>query len=93
MIAALCVAISCIGTLNASTYTTSRLIHVVGSKHSVLSYFGQLHPQFLTPARALVLHGLLSSIMVMVGTFSGLIMFSGMIEWSWYFVSSSIFGR
>jgi len=83
---ALCVAASCFGALNSSTFTTARLIYVAGQEGILPSMFGQLHPTRMTPVKALVLQGVLSSVMVMVGDFGGLVLFAGVAGWSWYFV-------
>jgi len=86
---ALCVAASCFGALNAATFTTARLIYVAGREHLLPAMFGELHPKRLTPVKALVLQGVLTSIMVILGDFSGLVMFYGIVGWSWYFVRPS----
>jgi amino acid transporter len=85
---ALCVAASCFGALNASTFTAARLIYVAGREHYLPAMFGELHTKRLTPVKALVLQGVLTSVMVIVGDFSGLLMFIGVVGWSWYFVNS-----
>src|SRR5271168_3173918 len=79
---ALCVAASCFGALNSSTFTTARLIYVAGREGMLPSMFGQLHPKRMTPVKALVLQGVLSSVMVMVGDFGGLVLFAGVAGWS-----------
>jgi len=84
------VAASCFGALNATTFTTSRLIYVAGREHLLPAMFGELHPKRLTPVKALVLQGVLTSIMVILGDFSGLVMFYGIVGWSWYFVRPSL---
>ena len=86
IIFALCVAVSCFGALNASTFTSARLIYVAGQESYLPSMFGELHPKRMTPVKALVLQGVLCSVMVIVGDFSGLVMFIGVVGWSWYFV-------
>lgn len=48
--------------------------------------FGELHPKRMTPVKALLLQAVLTSLMVIVGDFSGLVMFYGVVGWSWYFV-------
>src|SRR5436190_12805817 len=83
----LCVAVSCFGSLNVHIFTTARLIHVAGKESNFPSIFGQLHSKRLTPINALMLEGVLSSLFVMVGNFSGLIVLNGLIVWTWYFVS------
>ena len=79
IIFALCVAASCFGALNASTFTAARLVYVAGRESYLPSMFGELHPKRMTPVKALVLQGVLCSVMVIVG-------------WSWYFVCSSEMG-
>ena len=86
IIFAVCVAASCFGALNASTFTAARLIYVAGREHHLPHMFGELHPKRMTPVKALVLQGVLCSVMVMVGDFSKLVMFIGVVGWSWYFV-------
>jgi hypothetical protein len=48
--------------------------------------FGELHSKRMTPVKALILQSALTSLMVIVGDFSGLVMFYGVVGWSWYFV-------
>lgn len=86
---AICVAASCFGALNATTFTTARLIYVAGREGYLPSMFGELHPKRMTPVKALVLQGVLCSVMIVVGDFSGLVMFYGVVGWSWYFVCFS----
>jgi amino acid transporter len=83
---AICVAASCFGALNATTFTTARLIYVAGRERLLPAMFGELHPKRMTPVKALLLQAVLTSLMVIVGDFSGLVMFYGVVGWSWYFV-------
>ena len=48
--------------------------------------FGELHPKHMTPIKALMLQGVLSSTMILAGNFKWLILFSGLMAWIWYFV-------
>jgi len=68
------------------TFTTARLIYVAGRERYIPAMFGELHPKRMTPVKALVLQGVLTSVMVILGDFSGLVMFYGVVGWSWYFV-------
>ena len=88
VIYALCVLAACFGSIHATTFTTPRLIHAAAQDHHLPSIFGELDHK-LTPIRALLLHGALSSILLMVGNFSGLLLFDGLMEWGWYFVCST----
>jgi solute carrier family 7 (L-type amino acid transporter), member 9/15 len=83
---AIFVACSGFSSVNASSYTVARLIHAAGEQTHLPSAFSVLHSTLATPMRALLLHGTLTSIMIILGTFQSLIMFSGILEWSWLFV-------
>jgi amino acid transporter len=83
---AICVAVSCFGAMNASIFTAARLIHCAGRDNYLPSTFGELHPRRMTPIKALMLHGALSSFLIIIGDFTWLIMFKGIVEWTWYFV-------
>jgi len=80
---AICVASSGFSSVNAATYTVARLIHAAGEQAHLPPAFGILHSTLATPVRALVLHGTLTSIMIIFETLQGLIMFTGILEWSW----------
>jgi amino acid transporter len=67
-------------------FTTARLIYAAAQQKYLPSMFGELHLKRLTPIKALLLHGGLASIMVLAGNFKWLILFSGLLGWSWYFV-------
>jgi len=67
-------------------FTTARLIYAAAQQKYLPSMFGELHLTRLTPIKALLLHGGLASIMVLAGNFKWLILFSGLLGWSWYFV-------
>lgn len=84
---AICVACSSFSSLNASTFTVARLIHAAGEQAHLPPAFGVVHSTLATPTRAFLLHGTLTSLMIVLGTFNGLIMFSGIVEWSWLCVA------
>ena len=67
-------------------FTAARLIYVAGREHNLPAMFGELHSKRMTPVKALVLQGVLCSVMIIVGDFGGLVMFTGIVGWSWYFV-------
>jgi amino acid transporter len=82
-----CVAASCFGVVNAVTFTTSRLVCVAAKNRHLPSLFGKLHPRYLTPVSALLFSGFLSSLFLLIGNLRSLIMFQGIVEWTWYLVS------
>jgi amino acid transporter len=67
-------------------FTTARLIYAAAQQKHLPSMFGELHLKRLTPINAFLLHGSLASVMVLAGNFKWLILFSGLLAWSWYFV-------
>lgn len=80
---------SCFGTLNAATFTTARLIYAAARERHLLSLFGELHSEHLTPARALVLSSGLTSLMIIIGNISSLLTINGILECFWFFVRFS----
>jgi len=86
---ALCVAIVCFGSITGITFTTSRLVFSAAKQHHLPIVFASLHPILGTPVRALLLHSALASLMLLIGTLDGLILFDGIIEFSWYLVLPS----
>ena len=86
IIFAICVAASCFGAINATVFTSARLIRCEGRDNYLPSTFGELHPKYMSPIKALILHGVLSSFLIIIGDFTWLIMFKGIVEWTWYFV-------
>ena len=87
---ALCVVAGCFGVTNAATFTSARLIYTSAKQHHLPSIFGVLHPKILSTVYALMLHGALSSTMTLMGDLTSLLMFNGIMECGWYFVSFSL---
>jgi amino acid transporter len=87
MIYAVAIVASCFGSLNASIFSTSRLVYVSAREGDLFSFFGKLHPRFLTPARATTLIGLLTSGMLLIGSLASLLTANGILECFWYFVA------
>jgi amino acid transporter len=86
LIYACCVAASCFGVVNAVTFTTSRLVYTAAKSQHLPAFLGILHPKYSTPVSALLFSGSLSSIYLLAGNLKSLIMFQGIVEWTWYFV-------
>lgn len=87
---ALCVACSCFGALNASFFTSGRLIYVAAREGYIPKWFAKIHPKRDTPVNALVLQAVLTGIMILSGTFESLVNFYGVCSWIFYFMA--VFG-
>ena len=85
---AICVAASCFGALNSHTFTTARIIYIAGRESHLPNLFGTLHQKRLTPVNALLLQTALASTMLLVGgDFSRLVLFCGTAAWIFYFLT------
>jgi basic amino acid/polyamine antiporter, APA family len=77
-------AISALGTLNSSILSGARVDYAIARDGIFFRFAGSVHPQFRTPANALVFQGVLASIMALTGTFedlTSLVMFG---SWTFY---------
>jgi len=82
------VAFSCIGALNGSAFTTSRLIYTAGRERFLPAIFGQLHKGRKTPVNALALQALLTMFFILVGGgFRTLVNFYSVASWGFYFMT------
>jgi APA family basic amino acid/polyamine antiporter len=68
-VVALLIIISVIGTTNASVMTAPRMTFAMARQHHFLPWAGKVHPVFLTPARAILLHFAVMAVMVLSGSF------------------------
>lgn len=90
----LLVMISCLGAINGTILTGSRVYAVLGSDHRILGWLGRWNSRRSTPVTALVAQAGVSILMVlMVGTYSGQRMIDGglrlcgfdAVPWNTYF--------
>ncbi|KAG2223906.1 hypothetical protein INT45_009358 [Circinella minor] len=84
---AVCVALSCFGTANATVFTGSRIIYVSAKQGHIPSVFGKLNASRQTPITAIVLQGLLTTIMIIIGSFRALVNFYSTCAWIFYFLA------
>lgn len=112
LILAITVSLSCFGALNATTFTSGRLVYVAGKEGFMPSVFGTLGPSplptsrgtnpsrfaaflgatpaaplFQTPIPAFVLNSLLTSVYILIGSFSTLVTFYGVAGYTFYFLT------
>ncbi|RKO92380.1 amino acid/polyamine transporter I, partial [Blyttiomyces helicus] len=78
---------SAFGAANASIFGGARVIHVSARHGHVPKLLGAIHPTLRTPTNALLVQGLLSTLFVLLGSFTTLVNFYSMIVWSFYFLA------
>ncbi|KAI7905770.1 amino acid permease-domain-containing protein [Cokeromyces recurvatus] len=81
IIFAVCVALSCFGSANASVFTGARIIYVSAKQGHIPNIFGKLSQTRQTPILALALQAILTTIMIMVGSFRMLVNFYSFCAW------------
>lgn len=79
------IAVSCFGALCASTFSSGRLIYVVGKQGHIPKMFGTLHPKRHTPVNALLMQAIFTYVMIIIGNFNKLVTFYGVVGYTWYF--------
>ncbi|ORY79365.1 amino acid permease-domain-containing protein [Leucosporidium creatinivorum] len=83
VIFALIVSISCIGALNGSLYTSSRLIVAAGEQGFLPKLFARYNERQSTPVNGILLSSALSAVFIFFGDFAHLTLFYGVCAWTW----------
>lgn len=68
--------ISTFGCVNGLTLAGARVVYAMARDGLFFPFAAAVHPHFLTPARALVLHGVVAALLTLTGTYSDLITLS-----------------
>ncbi|KAF9547973.1 hypothetical protein EC957_007486 [Mortierella hygrophila] len=87
---AICVACSCFGAANGSIFTGARVIYASAREGYLPKIFGKVSEKRRTPVAALGLQAVMTTIMILGGTFSTLVNFYSVA--AWFFYLSSILG-
>ncbi|KAG0379559.1 hypothetical protein BGX24_012671 [Mortierella sp. AD032] len=87
---AICVACSCFGAANGSIFTGARVIYASAREGYLPKMFGKVSEKRRTPIAALGLQAVMTTIMILGGTFSTLVNFYSVAAWLFYL--SSILG-
>ncbi|GAA5797944.1 hypothetical protein HPULCUR_003342 [Helicostylum pulchrum] len=72
---------------NASVFTGARIIYVSAKQGHIPSFFGKLDQSRQTPILALLLQAILTTLMIMVGSFRMLVNFYSLCAWIFYFLA------
>ncbi|KAG0044227.1 hypothetical protein BGZ83_010520 [Gryganskiella cystojenkinii] len=84
---AICVACSCFGAANGSIFTGARVIYASAREGYLPKMFGKVNEKRRTPIAALGLQAVMTSIMILGGTFSTLVNFYSVAAWLFYLAS------
>ncbi|KAF9431410.1 hypothetical protein BGZ76_000337 [Entomortierella beljakovae] len=84
---ALCVACSCFGAANGSIFTGARVIYASAREGYLPKVFGKVNEKRRTPIAALGLQAVMTTIMILGGTFSTLVNFYSVAAWLFYLAS------
>lgn len=68
-------------TANASVFTGARIIYVSAKQGHIPSFFGKLSQSRQTPILALILQACFTTVMILVGSFRGLVNFYSLSAW------------
>ena len=78
------IVVSSFGTLNATIMTSSRITYAMSIDNPLFRYFSHISERFRTPVRAILINAVWSSILVIWGTFSKLLFFTGFLVWLFF---------
>ena len=81
-IISLCVMISTFGTVNGTSMTTARVYFAMAKDKLFFSGFSNVHPNYKTPGRSLMIQGVWASLLTLTGTYEQLftyVIFAGWI--------------
>ncbi len=89
----LAMVISATGTLNSSILTGARVPYAMARDKLFFAVTRSIHPQYRTPAGALVFQGVMACLMVLTGQFSDLLSLFIFAQWIFYALTvASVFG-
>ncbi|KAI8342113.1 amino acid/polyamine transporter I [Chlamydoabsidia padenii] len=84
---AVCVAMSCFGSANASIFTGSRIIYVSAKQGHLPAFFGKLNGSRQTPVMAVLLQLTLTTLFIWTGSFRALVKFYSVCAWLFHFLA------
>jgi len=84
------IAISILGAINGSTFSTPRATLAMAADGLFFRTFARVNPKYHTPVVALVAHGVWAAVLTLLGTFQEL--FTAVIFTAWIFYGLSVLG-
>uniref|UniRef100_A0A060T299 ARAD1A06600p n=1 Tax=Blastobotrys adeninivorans TaxID=409370 RepID=A0A060T299_BLAAD len=86
----LLIAITCLGSLNATIFSSARLAYAAAEDGFLPQVFSDISPKRGTPVNALLLQSAMTSLFILVGEFHTLLTFYGVAGFTFYFLT--VFG-
>lgn len=83
----LAVLLSIVGAVNGCILTAARLPFAQARDRLFPARFGEIHPRYLTPARAILWSGVWTAILVLTGSYDNLYTYSILAAWIFYTMS------
>lgn len=82
---AVLICLSALGAVNGLTFTGARISYALGSEHPVFGFLGHWSSRLGTPARALLVQGMLSlGIILFAGSFVSAILYTAPVVWAFF---------
>ncbi|MGI6454374.1 MAG: APC family permease [bacterium] len=76
--------ISALGAVNGYVLTGARIYYTMGHEHALFSFMGKWNDRLQTPIRALIVQGLITSVLVLSGQFEALIRYTTPAHWMFF---------
>jgi len=76
--------ISALGCLNAMIITGSRVTYAMAKDNIIFRYIGQANVRYGTPERAIAISVIWSMVLIVIGTFNELLIFTGILVWLFF---------
>lgn len=80
----LLVIISSLGCINAMILTGSRVTYAMSKDNLIFRYMGEIDKRYGTPCRAIIINGIWSMVLIVTGSFSELLFFTGIMVWIFF---------
>ena len=78
------VVVSAFGAINGMVITSGRITYALGKDHPVFKYLGKVGPSLRTPARSIAANALWVIVLILWGTFTKLLFFTGVLMWLYF---------
>jgi len=76
--------ISSLGCINAMIMTGSRVVYAMARDNIIFRYMGEISVEYGIPYRAIIINAILSIVLVIFGTFTRLLFFTGFFVWLFF---------
>lgn len=90
VVVAILISLSCIGALNATIFSSARLVYSSAEEGFIPSFFAKLNKNRGTPINAFLFQAAVTTVFIIVGEFDSLLSFYGVAGYSFYFLT--VFG-